>query len=105
MRNRSQIADFSNPYSQRNRKIMAHLSKGLSPKPLSKSPLKPEKQEYFKASISNIPEINQVKQINYLKLGKERMNKVRYTLEIEEKSRRGFEHRKKLSDYYFKYQP
>ena len=75
------MTDFSNPYSKSNKKIISHVSRFFNQHDSkSKSTGKSHHNRSVNTSISNIPEIEVMKSKNKLILGKERMDKIKYSL-------------------------
>ena len=101
----NRTADFSNPYSKSNKKIISHISRFFNhPDNKSKIPGKSPHSRSVNTSISNIPEIEMMKSKNKLILGKERMQKIKYSLQVDETSKKEYENRIKNNNYYLKYQ-
>ena len=86
------IPNFSEPYSKSNKKLMAHFSKclQLNHKSQKKSPRPARESRSANTSISNIPETEILKKKAKLALGEDRMEKIKYSLEVEETSKRNY---------------
>ena len=108
--NRLTIRDFSNPYSPKNRPFFNKLQGPSTPKSLlsphsnlSPRSISGRKALNKSAQIANIPYIEEVRKINKLKLSKEKINEITYSLSIDEISRNAFTMRMRADKPYLNF--
>jgi hypothetical protein len=102
MQKKRKIHNFSNPYSRHNQSVMGptphklqigRTAAGKSPNSVSAPRVSPRPARSVspgvvaQASISHFPDLQKYRQLGKLCLGKERMDKIKYILEIEDKSK------------------
>ena len=91
---RLSIRDFSNIY---NPKLKAVSSRAPNPNNLSASPHRVSGKT---AQIANIPNIEEVRKLSRLKLSKEKISEISYSLSIDETSKKAFRMRMRTDQQY-----
>jgi hypothetical protein len=96
---RLSIRDFSNIY---NPKLKAISSRAPNPNNLSPSPhrVSPRPVSGKTAQIANIPHIEEARKISRLKLSKEKISEISYSLSIDEASKKAFRMRMRTDQQY-----